>query len=227
MLLPTVVAPRVSYVAARRSVHFLAACLAVLAAAFAAPALAAPVQIVCLGDSLSAGYLLPADAAFPAVLEKALRARGLEVRVANAGVSGDTTSGGLARLDWSVTQGAEIVILELGANDMLRGLAPKIVRDNLEAMLARLQARGIKVLLAGMLASPDLGRAYKTEFEAIYPELSRKFGVPLDPFFLEGVTGVPGMNLPGDSLHPNRAGVEAMVARVLPLAEAMVREIRR
>lgn len=200
----------------RRLVHLLWAWLAL-----AAPALAAgPTQIVCLGDSLTAGYNLPADAAFPVVLEKALRARGLSVEVANAGVSGDTSAGGLERLDWSTPEGTDMVILELGANDMLRGLTPKIPRENLEAILRKLKARKIRVLLAGVLASPSMGREYKAEFDAIYPELAQKYAAPLYPFFLDGVIDAPGL-IQADGLHPTRAGVEEIVRRIAPLVAQM------
>lgn len=178
--------------------------------------------IVCFGDSLTAGYQLPPDAAFPVVLEKALRGRGLAVNVGNAGVSGDTSSGALARLDWSVPEGTDMVILEIGANDMLRGLPPAAARGNVKAMLARLKTRGIKVLLAGMYAAPNLGREYGAAFNAIYPELAGEFGAALYPFFLDGVTGAAGMTQP-DGLHPTRAGVEEIVRRIAPQVEAMAR----
>ena len=146
-----------------------------------------PVKMVVLGDSLSAGFGLPADAAFPARLEKALKSNGIDVDIGNAGVSGDTSSGGRDRLDWSVPEGTEAVILELGANDALRGTDPKVTRAALSDILTRLKARGIAVLLCGMLAPPNYGSDYATRFDAIYPELAKSFGVPLYPFFLEGV----------------------------------------
>jgi acyl-CoA thioesterase-1 len=180
-----------------------------------ADAAAPPLRIVALGDSLTAGYQLPADASFPAVLENQLRARGFNVEVANAGVSGDTASGGLERLDWSVPDGTDLVIVELGANDMLRGIEPSVTRAALAAILERLKGRGIKILLAGMLATPSLGDAYRQAFDAIFPALAQTYQVPLYPFFLDGVMAEPKLSLP-DGLHPNRAGVETIVARLLP-----------
>jgi acyl-CoA thioesterase-1 len=185
-----------------------------------------PVQIVVLGDSLSAGYLLPQDAAFPTALEKALRAEGLNVDIVNAGVSGDTARGGLERLDWAVPDGTQAVILELGANDMLRGQDPARTQDSLDQIITRLQARNIPVFLAGMLASPSLGREYVEEFNAIYPKLAEKHGLPLYPFFLEGVTGNRALLL-DDGLHPNRAGVELIVRSILPAMKTFLQSIAR
>lgn len=175
----------------------------------------APLRVVALGDSLTAGYQLPAPQAFPAVLEKALVADGLSVTIANAGVSGDTTSGGLARLDWSVPEGTEAVILELGANDMLRGVDPAVTYDALDRIIARLRGRGIPVLLAGMRAAPNLGPDYAARFEEIFPTLARKHDLVLYPFFLDGISGNPSLLLP-DGLHPNAQGVEGIVERILP-----------
>jgi acyl-CoA thioesterase-1 len=172
-------------------------------------------KLVAFGDSLTAGFDLPAEAAFPAVLERALRAEGYAVAILNAGVSGDTASGGLARLDWSIGEGTDGVILALGANDMLRGIDPDVTSAALDAILARLAARRIAVLLAGMRASPSLGKAYKTRFDAIYPALAEKYELPLYPFFLDGVAGHPDLQL-ADGLHPNRAGVQRIVAGILP-----------
>lgn len=183
-----------------------------------------PLRIVAFGDSLTAGYLLPADAAFPVVLEKALKARGHAVQITNAGVSGDTTAGGLARLDWSVPDGTDAVILELGANDALRGLDPRRAEDNLDAMIVRLKGRGIKVLLAGMLAPRNNGPDYVAAFDSMFPRLAARHGLMLYPFFLDGVTGVAGMTLP-DGLHPNAAGVAEVVRRFLPVAEQFVKEL--
>ncbi len=181
-----------------------------------APARAAgPIQMVVLGDSLSAGYLLPQDAAFPAVLERALRAQGMAIEIANAGVSGDTSRGGLERLDWAVPEGTQAVLLELGANDMLRGIDPAQTRNALDQIITRLKARGVRVLLAGMLASPSLGKDYGDRFNAIYPELAKKHEIPLYPFFLTGVAGDRNLNL-DDGMHPNRKGVEMMVQSILP-----------
>ena len=184
-----------------------------------------PIRIVALGDSLSAGFGLPANDAFPAKLENALRAKGFEVAIANAGVSGDTASGGLARVDWSVPEGTEAVILELGANDALRGIDPKITRAALDHILQRLKARGIAVLLCGMLAPRNLGPDYKRAFDSIFPELAAKYDAILYPFFLEGVAVDERFTLK-DRLHPNAAGVAAIVAGILPKAEALIARVR-
>lgn len=184
-----------------------------------------PLQLVVLGDSLSAGYLLPGNAAFPSVLEKALRAEGLDVEIANAGVSGDTARGGLERLDWAVPEGTDGVILELGANDMLRGLEPARTQETLDQIVTRLQARNIRVFLVGMLANPSLGREYGETFNAIYPSLAAKHRLPLYPFFLEGVTGNRALVL-DDGMHPNKAGVELMVRSILPAMKAFVQSLR-
>ena len=183
-----------------------------------------PLKLVALGDSLTAGYGLPGEAAFPAVLERALRAKGYAVSIANAGVSGETTSGGLARLDWSVPDGTDGVILELGANDMLRGIDPNVPRQALDQILARLRERGIPVLLTGMYASRNLGPDYVARFEAIFPDLAKKHGVPLYPFFLDGVAGVRELTLP-DGLHPTAKGVQVVVERILPTVERFVAQL--
>jgi acyl-CoA thioesterase I len=184
-----------------------------------------PVQIVALGDSLTAGYGLPADAAFPAKLEKALAARGLVVEIGNAGVSGDTSSGGLARLDWSVPEGTQAVILELGANDMLRGLDPQVTRKALQDILRRLDERHIEVLLCGMLAAPNLGADYERAFDEIFPELAASGHLLLYPFFLAGVLGDPQL-VQRDGLHPTAAGVDVIVAGILPKVEELVARVR-
>ena len=189
------------------------------------PVRAEPVRIVALGDSLTAGFQLPADAAFPVKLEKALRAKGYDVEVANAGVSGDTAAGGLARLDWAVPDGTDAVILELGANDMLRGLDPKRTREALSEIVRRLKARGIEVLIAGMLASPNLGPEYGAAFNSIYPDLAQRYGALLYPFFLEGVALDPALNL-ADRLHPNARGVDRIVAGILPSVEALIARVK-
>ncbi len=188
------------------------------------PAQAKPIQIVGFGDSLMAGFDLPPGDGFTDKLEKALRANGHDVTVANAGVSGDTTSGGLARLDWSVPDGTDLVILELGGNDMLRGIDPALVEKNLDAMLARLKERKIAVLLAGMVAAPNLGHAYGEAFGAIYPRLAEKYGVTLYPFFLDGVTGDTTLELE-DAMHPNAAGVARIVERILPTVEEALADL--
>jgi acyl-CoA thioesterase-1 len=180
-----------------------------------------PVKIVAFGDSLTAGYNLPGSAAFPAKLEKALKAKGVTVEIANAGVSGDTASGGLARLDWSVPDGTEAVIVELGANDMLRGTDPAITRNALEEIVRRLTERGIPVLLAGMRAIPNLGVDYVAGFETIYPDLAKKYDLLAYPFFLDGIAGDAKFNQ-RDGLHPTAGGVDRIVAGILPKVEELV-----
>jgi acyl-CoA thioesterase-1 len=184
---------------------------------------AEPRTIVGFGDSLMAGFGLDTGQSFPEKLQAALKERGHDVVITNAGVSGDTTSGGLSRLDWSVPDGTDIVILELGANDMLRGVGPEVTRKNLEAMIKRLKERGIAVLLAGMLAAPNLGPDYQAKFNAIYPELAKQYGLDFYPFFLDGVAGDRKFLLE-DGMHPNAAGVDRMVESFLPTMEAMLKE---
>jgi acyl-CoA thioesterase-1 len=174
------------------------------------------VRVLAFGDSLTAGFGLPREQSFPAQLERRLRADGIEVHIVNAGVSGDTTAGGRARLDWSLADRPDLVILALGANDMLRGIPPATVRANLEAMIERIKASGARVLLVGMRASPNWGAAYEREFNRIYPELARAHEVALYPFFLDGVAMDPELNLP-DGLHPNARGMAAIVERIAPL----------
>ena len=177
--------------------------------------------MVVLGDSLSAGLGLSASSAFPARLQKALEAKGIAVDMINAGVSGDTTSGGRDRLDWSVPEGTEAVILELGANDALRGIDPRVTRAALTDILTRLKARRIAVLLCGMVAPPNYGSDYSARFNAIYPELAKSFGVPLYPFFLEGVATAARLNQ-ADGLHPTAEGVDMIVKNILPTVEAFL-----
>jgi len=210
-----------SYGACRMAFKYLvSACLALVFAAslLARPALAEPITIVGFGDSLMAGYDLAPGEGFTDRLQAALRADGHDVTVDYAGVSGDTTSGGLSRLDWSVPDGTRLVILELGANDMLRGLSPDIVEKNLDAMMARLKERNISVVLVGMLAAPNLGEAYRQAFDGIYPRLAAKYDAPLYPFFLDGVAGDPALQL-GDGMHPNAKGIDRMVKGILPTVE--------
>jgi acyl-CoA thioesterase-1 len=211
--------------------HALATLLALLLAS--APAKAegsvaaeAQVRIVALGDSLTAGLGLPLDAAFPARLESALRERGVAVEISNAGVSGDTASGGLARLDWSVPEGTDAVILELGANDMLRGIDPKVTRAALAKIIRRLTERHVAVLLAGMEAAPNLGVDYGREFERIYTDLAAEHGLLLYRFFLDGVAADPRLNQQ-DGLHPTAAGVQEIVSRILPKVEELVSLVRK
>ena len=180
-----------------------------------------PIKIVVLGDSLSAGLGLSASSAFPARLQKSLEAKGIAVDMINAGVSGDTTSGGRDRLDWSVPEGTEAVILELGANDALRGIDPRVTRAALTDILTRLKARRIAVLLCGMVAPPNYGSDYSARFNAIYPELAKSFGVPLYPFFLEGVATAARLNQ-ADGLHPTAEGVDMIVKNILPTVEAFL-----
>jgi acyl-CoA thioesterase-1 len=201
-----------------------AALAAMIAPSSAAQAQGQPIRLVALGDSLSAGYGLPQEAAFPVVLERALKARGHKVEVTNAGVSGDTSSGGLDRLDWSVPDGTDGVILELGANDMLRGLDPALTRRNIEAIVERLKARNIPVMLAGMYASRNLGPDYVQKFDSLYPDIAKKHDLVLYPFFLEGVAGDRSLNLP-DGLHPTAKGVEIIVGRILPSVETFLARI--
>ena len=189
----------------------------------AANSIAAPVKIVGFGDSLMAAYQLEAPEGFPAQLGKALIAKGLEVEIVDAGVAGDTTSGGLARIDWSVPDGTSIVILELGANDALRGISPEATEVNLAAMIEKLKARNIKIILAGMLAPPNMGTTYEDAFNGIFPKLANEHGLPLIPFFLEGVAGVPELQLT-DRMHPNALGVGKMVENALPVVEKAVKE---
>ena len=203
--------------------HFLFALLTMLPACWlaATPARAESVDIVGFGDSLMAGYQLPGENAFPAELEKLLRQAGHDVTVTNAGVSGDTTSGGLARLDWSVPDGTELVILELGANDALRGISPDLTRQNLDTMITRLKERGIAVILAGILAPPNMGADYAAQFDPIFAELAEKHSVPLYPFFLDGVITGNGdtARLLDDGMHPNSEGTAEMARRFAPLVE--------
>ena len=188
-----------------------------LAAAF--PASAAPLQIVALGDSLTAGFGLAQGEDFATRLEAALVEKGIDAKVANAGVSGDTASAGAARLDWAVPDGTVLVIVELGANDALRGIDPAVTRDALDRLLGRLKARNIAVLLVGMRAPPNMGADYARTFDAIYPALATRHGVPLYPFFLDRVAGDPRLNQP-DGMHPTAAGVEEIVRRILPVVIA-------
>ncbi|MCW5730142.1 MAG: arylesterase [Alphaproteobacteria bacterium] len=199
--------------------------LAVIFNLFAAMALAFPYAeragaetaplIVALGDSLTAGYGLPPEQAFPALLEARLKAIGVPARVQNAGVSGDTSAGGRARLAWALAERPALVIVELGANDALRGIEPAQTEANLDAILTELRRRDIKVLLAGMRAPPNMGRDFAGEYDALFPRLAAKHGVPLYPFFLDGVAGQPALNQP-DGIHPNLKGVEVIVERIAP-----------
>lgn len=184
-------------------------------AAAPARAVGAPVKIIAFGDSLTAGYGLAAHEAYPAKLEKALKAKGLDVVVVNAGVSGDTAQAGLQRLDWSVGDDARLVIVELGANDALRGIDPAQTRKSLTEIVTRLGKKGAKVLLAGMYAPPNLGEEYGRKFKAIYDDLGKLNHVTLYPFFLDGVAARPELNQ-ADGLHPIAAGYDEIVKRITP-----------
>lgn len=185
----------------------------------------APIRIVALGDSLTAGYGLADQDGFVPRLQAALTAKGVVADIANAGVSGDTASDGLERLDWSVPQGTDAVIVELGANDMLRGIDPQVTRNALDAILARLAQRHIAVMFCGMKAAPNLGAQYGRAFDGIYPELAAKYGALLYPFFLDGVAADAALTQP-DGLHPNAAGVGVIVGRILPKVEELVERVR-
>jgi acyl-CoA thioesterase I len=206
--------------------HMLVLALCLLAAA---PALAQtpaanaakPIRMVVLGDSLSAGLGLSASAAFPERLQKSLQDKGIAVDMINAGVSGDTSSGGRDRLDWSVPAGTDAVIVELGANDALRGLDPAVTRSALSDIVSRLKARGVAVLLCGMMAPPNYGAEYSAQFNAIYPDLSKSFAVPLYPFFLQGVAADSKLNQ-ADGIHPTAEGVDIIVRNILPTVQALV-----
>ena len=200
-------------------------CFGIFAGMLTAAPAERPVRIVVLGDSLSAGFGLAAPDALPAKLERALKQKGIAVAIENAGVSGDTPAGGLARLDWSVGEGTDAVILELGANDALRGSDPKATRVALEAIIQRLKERRIAVLLAGMLAPRNFGPDYVRAFDAIYPELAAAHDLILYPFILEGVAGDRALNQP-DGLHPTAAGVDVMVKGMLPKVEELVARVR-
>jgi acyl-CoA thioesterase-1 len=185
-----------------------------------------PIKLVVLGDSLSAGLGLAGQDAFPMKLQKALQAKGIAVDMINAGVSGDTASGGRDRLDWSVPEGTDGVIVELGANDALRGVDPAITRAALDDIVSRLKARGIAVMLCGMLSPPNYGEDYAARFNAIYPDLAKKFDVPLYPFFLQGIAADPKLNQ-ADGIHPTAAGVDIIVGNVMPTVQAFVGTIAK
>ena len=184
------------------------------------------VSVVALGDSLIAGYGLAISEAFPARLAKALAAKGIAADIVNAGVSGDTASGGLARLDWSVPEETDAVIVELGANDALRGVDPAVTHAAIEEILRRLAARGIPVLLCGMLAPPNMGADYANAFNAIFPALAKQYDVVFYPFFLDGVAAERGLNQ-ADGMHPSADGVARIVERILPAVEALIARARK
>ena len=184
------------------------------------------VNLVGFGDSLMAGYELAPEHAFPARLEKLLKERGHDVVIANAGVSGDTSADGLSRIDWSVPDGTDGVILELGANDALRGLSPEESRKNIEAMIETLKERSIPVLLVGIAAPPNMGSDYEARFNPIFAELAKKYDLPLYPFFLDGVVLQPALQLK-DGMHPNDNGTQVMAEKFLPVAEEFLARIKK
>jgi acyl-CoA thioesterase I len=203
-----------------RAAAAIAAMLLAMAIAVS-PSSAKTTEILAFGDSITAGFGLPTKEAFPARLEAKLRADGLAADVINAGNSGDTTADGLARLDWALSQKPDVVILELGANDALRGLDPSTVRANLDAMLGKIQKSGAKVLLVGMLAPANFGEEYQQAFNRIYPELAEAHGVALVPFVLDGVALDPQFNQP-DGLHPNERGVAVIVEHIAPYLTRLI-----
>ncbi len=181
----------------------------------------AATRILALGDSLTAGFGLAPEDAFPAQLAARLERDGYAVAMENGGVSGDTSADGLARIDWAMGGHPDVVLLELGANDALRGIDPKLTRSNLDAILQRLKEARVKVLLIGMLAPGNWGRDYQSAFNSIYPDLAKKYGVPLYPFFLDGVALDPKLDQ-ADMLHPNAEGVALIVARIAPAVENLL-----
>lgn len=184
------------------------------------------IRIVAFGDSLTAGYRLAPNQAFPVRLQAALKARGHDVTVANAGVSGDTTAAGLARLDWAVPDDADAVIVELGANDALRGLDPAAARKNLDTILKRIKAKGADILLTGMRAPRNYGPEYTKPFDSIFPALAREHGTLYYPFFLEGIVLDPALNL-DDGIHPNAKGVDIIVQGILPHVEELIARVKK
>lgn len=194
--------------------------------AAASPAAARTIRLVVLGDSLTAGLGLPPGKAFPDRLQAALRARGWDVDVLNAGVSGDTAADGLARYDWAVPANADALIIELGANDMLRGLEPEATKKALSAILDKAHAARLPTLIAGMRAAPNLGAEYDRAFDAIYPALAKDHDVALYPFFLDGVAGDPKLNQ-ADGMHPTAEGVDAIVERIAPSVEEILKQVKR
>ena len=182
--------------------------------------------ILAFGDSLTAGHGLPLRKSYPSLLEAALRRDGFQVKLINAGVSGDTTAGGLSRLDWALGDNPAIAVVELGANDGLRGLKPKQTEANLDAILTKLKKRGVLVLLTGMYAPPNMGRAFGRQFNAIFPRLAEKYNVLFYPFFLDGVAGKPALNQ-GDGLHPNEEGAAIIARRLYPYVRKLIEITRR
>jgi acyl-CoA thioesterase I len=203
----------------------LFACL-LAAVSPAADAADRPLRIIAFGDSLMAGYGLPASASFPAQLQKALETTGRKIVIENAGVSGDTTQAGLDRLDWSIGDGIDGVIVALGANDALRGLDPAQTRSALVQIIVRLKARKIPVMLAGMRAPPNMGADFQQRFDSIFPDLAREHGLILYPFFLDGVAGRRELNQ-NDGIHPTADGIKLIVERILPSVERFIASLAR
>lgn len=188
------------------------------------PALAEPIRILAFGASIVAGYGLAERDSLPAQLEAALRARGTDAKVINGGVSGETSAGGLSRLDWALAEDPDLVIVDLGGNDALRGLDPKETEANLDAIVARIKERGCGVLIAGMLAPPNLGADYANAFNALFPAVAKRHGVALYPFILDGVVADPTLNQE-DGIHPNAAGVRVIVERMLPVLQQTIADL--
>lgn len=204
--------------------------LAILALAASMPTSVAwaqqpPVRIIAFGDSLTAGYRLPPEAAFPVRLARRLAARGANVQIVNAGVSGDTTATGLERIDWATGEPADAVILELGANDALRGIDPQVTRANLEKIIDHLKAKGLAILLVGMKAPRGLGETYTSAFDSIFPDLAKEHDLILYPFFLDGIALDPRLNL-DDGMHPNALGVDVIVDRITPYVERLIDRVK-
>jgi acyl-CoA thioesterase-1 len=203
--------------------QFIVICSALLSATVV-QAQGRTLQLVGFGDSLMAGYQLPPTDSYTAQLETALKAKGVDVTITNAGVSGDTSSGGLARAEWSVPDGTDGVILELGANDALRGISPDDTEKNLDTMITGFKTRNIPVLLVGIMAPPNMGDDYAQKFNAIYPRLAEKHGLPLYPFFLDGVVLDESLQLE-DRMHPNTKGIGVMVDKSMPTVTAFINGI--
>ncbi len=203
---------------------FLAVC-ALATAALAATPDGNATRILVLGDSIAAGYGLPPDRSFPARLEEKLNSEGHDVKVINGGVSGDTTAGGKARLDWALSDKPDVAIVELGGNDGLRGIPPAETKSNLDAILARLKSAKVRVLLTGMLAPPNMGKGYEGAFNALFPALARRYNVAFYPFLLDGVAAQPALNQP-DGIHPNDQGIAVLVDRLAPYVVRLLKRPR-
>ena len=181
-------------------------------------------KLVVFGDSLVAGYGLEPGAAYPEQLDKKLKEKGIQLEVINAGVSGDTTSSGLARLDWSVGENANAVVLELGANDALRGISPEVTEKNLDAMISKFKSKNIEVLLVGMMAPPNMGPSYGEAFNSIYAKLAKKHNIDLYPFFLDGVVADAKLNQP-DGIHPTKEGIAIIIEKSMPAVIKLLNKV--